>query len=146
MIMTSSRFEKKDRLFDPNTEDLARCEIGLHRSDDGGDAWSAPQIVPVPLDPERYTWNGAGSLLQLAPDRWMYPFETWKPEGYVGIPDQKGAALFSSDQGESWGEYTVVADDTSQAKPSGGTRCAPSSPTAASTPSFGPTSTAPPTT
>ena len=26
MVMTSSRFEKKDRLFDPNTEDLARCE------------------------------------------------------------------------------------------------------------------------
>ena len=113
MIMTSSRFEKKDRLFDPNTEDLALCEIGLHRSDDGGDTWSPPQIVPVPLDPERYTWNGAGSLLQLAPDRWMYPFETWKPEGYVGVPDQKAAALFSSDQGQSWGEYTVVADDTS---------------------------------
>ena len=111
MIMTSSRFEKKDRLFDPNTEDLARCEIGLHRSNDGGDTWSAPQIVPVPLSPERYTWNGAGSLLQLAPDRWMYPFETWKPEGYVGLPDQKAAAVFSSDQGQSWGEYTVVADD-----------------------------------
>ena len=111
MIMTSSRFELMDRLFDPNTEDLARCELCLHRSDDGGDTWSAPQIIPVPLDPDRYTWNGAGSLLQLAPDRWMYPFETWKPVGYVGLPDQKAAALFSSDQGQSWGEYTVVADD-----------------------------------
>ena len=112
MVMTSSRFEKKDRLFDPNTEDLARCELALHRSDDGGDTWSAPQIISVPLSPERYTWNGAGSLLQLAPDRWMYPLETWKPEGYVGPPDQKAAAVFSSDQGESWGEFTVVADDT----------------------------------
>ena len=112
MVMTSSRFEKKDRLFDPNTEDLARCELALHRSDDNGDTWSDPQIVPVPLSPERYTWNGAGSLLQLATDRWMYPLETWKPEGYVGVPDQKAAAVFSSDQGESWGEFTVVADDT----------------------------------
>ena len=37
----------------------------------------------------------------------MYPLETWKPEGYVGVPDQKAAAVFSSDQGESWGEFTV---------------------------------------
>ena len=113
MVMTSSRFEKKDRLFDPNTEDLARCELALHRSDDNGDTWSAPQIIPVPLSPERYTWNGAAASSSLPPTAGMYPLETWKPEGYVGPPDQKAAAVFSSDQGESWGEFTVVADDTS---------------------------------
>ena len=52
-------------------------------------------------------------LLQLAEDRWMYPFETWKPEGYEGPPDQKAAALFSADAGKTWDELVVVADDES---------------------------------
>ena len=113
MVMTSSRFEKQERLFDLETEDAARCEIVLFWSEDAGATWSEPQVVPVDLPPERYTWNGAGTLMQLAPDRWMYPLETWKPEGYVGTPDQKAAAVFSSDQGKTWGEFTVVADDLS---------------------------------
>ena len=96
---------------DLGTEDAARCELVLLWSDDGGETWSSPQIVPVPLPSERYTWNGAGSLLQIAPDRWMYPLETWKPEGHVGPPDQKAAALFSPDRGRTWGEFTIVADD-----------------------------------
>ena len=41
----------------------------------------------------------------------MYPLETWKPEGYEGPPDQKAAAVFSADQGQTWGEFTVIADD-----------------------------------
>ena len=59
--------------------------------------------------------NGSGDLLQIAPDRWMYPLETWKPVGYDGPPDQKALAVFSSDQGATWGDLTVVADDTSGA-------------------------------
>ena len=42
----------------------------------------------------------------------MYPLETWKPKSYGGPPDQKAAAVFSSDQGQTWSEFTVVADDT----------------------------------
>ncbi len=112
LVMTSSRFEKKERLFDVDTEALARCEMVLLRSEDQGHTWSTPQVVPVDLPPDKYTWNGAGVLMQLAPDRWMYPLETWKPEEREGPPDQKAAAVFSSDQGKTWGEFTVVADDT----------------------------------
>ena len=111
LVMTASRFEKIDNLFDPDTEELANCEMVLTWSSDGGISWSDPQVLTVPLPPSRYTWNGAGSLEQLSSDRWMYPFETWKPIGHVGIPDQKAAALFSSDQGKTWEEYRVVADD-----------------------------------
>ena len=85
----------------------------LFWSEDKGRMWSPPQVVPVDLPPEKYTANGAGSLLILAADRWMYPLETWKPAGYEGRPDQKAAAVFSSDQGKTWGDFTVVADDTS---------------------------------
>ena len=111
LVMTATRFDAGGDLFDAQTEALQRPEMLLFWSEDRGCTWSDPQVVPVDLPPEKYTWNGAGSLLQLAPDRWMYPLETWKPEGYEGPPDQKAAAVFSADQGRTWGELTVVADD-----------------------------------
>ena len=112
LVMTATRFEAgKSKLFDPDSEALQRPEMILFWSEDAGSNWSEPQVVPVDLPPDRYTWNKAGDLSQLASDRWMYPLETWKPEGYQGPPDQKAAAVFSSDQGETWGEFTVVADD-----------------------------------
>ena len=89
----------------------------LYYSNDQGRTWSEPRIVPVDLPPDKYTCNGAGSLTQFAPDRWMYPLETWKPEGYHGPPDQKAlalaAAVFSADHGQTWGEFTPIADDES---------------------------------
>ena len=112
LVMTATRFEMRSgKLFDPNSEVLQRPEMLLFRSDDAGRTWSAPEVVPVDLPPEKYTCNGAGVLLQLAPDRWMYPLETWKPEGCEGPPDQKAAVVFSADMGRTWGEFTVVADD-----------------------------------
>jgi hypothetical protein len=112
LVMTATRFKTEGgTLFDPVSEALQRPEMLLFWSNDRGHTWSAPQVVPVDLPPEKYTWNGAGTLLQLSPNRWMYPLETWKPEGYEGPPDQKAAAVFSSDRGRTWGELTVVADD-----------------------------------
>ena len=112
LVMTATRFKAgESKLFDPDSEALVRPEMILFWSEDAGRSWSVPQVVPVDLPPDRYTWNKAGDLLQLAPDRWMYPLETWKPVGYQGPPDQKAAAVFSCDQGETWGEFTVVADD-----------------------------------
>ncbi len=112
LTLVASRFENTDQeLFDTSTEALQRPEMLFYRSTDQGHTWSAPQILPIHLPPEKYTANGTGWMLQLAPDRWMYPFETWKPEGYTGPPDQKAGALFSTDQGHTWDEYTVIADD-----------------------------------
>jgi len=112
LVMTATRFEVGEgTLFDPDSEALRRAEMVLLWSNDSGSTWSAPQVVPVDLPPERYTANKAGDLMQLSPTRWMYPLETWKPEGYEGPPDQKAAAVFSSDQGKTWGGLTAVADD-----------------------------------
>ena len=117
LVLVCSRFETGgDALFDPETEALRRPDMCLFWSDDDGRTWTEqPQLVPVDLPADRYTWNSAGQLLQLRPDRWMWPLETWKPEGYDGPPDQRAWAVFSADAGVSWGELTVVADD-----PSGG--------------------------
>jgi hypothetical protein len=112
LVMSATRFEVGvGSIFDPDSEALQRPETILFWSYDGGRNWSVPQVVPVDLPPEKYTWNKAGSLMQLSFDRWMYPLETWKPKGFSGPPDQKAAAVFSSDQGETWDEFTVVADD-----------------------------------
>jgi hypothetical protein len=112
LVMNASRFESTPGdLFDPDSEALKRPETVLWWSNDRGETWSSPEIVPVDLPPDRYTWNGSGKLLRFSSSRWMYPFETWKPEGYAGPPDQKAAAVFSSNQGRSWGEFTTIADD-----------------------------------
>ena len=112
LVMTATRFENDDRpLFDPDSEALQRPEMVLFWSYDQGQNWTDPQIVPVDLPAEKYTWNKAGRLIQFSASRWMYPFETWKPEIYRGPPDQKAAAVFSADQGEIWDELTLMADD-----------------------------------
>jgi hypothetical protein len=113
LVLVCTRFETgAGALFDPESEALRRPGMCLFWSDDAGVSWSEqPQVVPVDLPPERYTWNSAGQLLQLRPDRWLWPLETWKPEGFEGPPDQRAWALFSDDGGLGWGELTVVADD-----------------------------------
>lgn len=114
LALTATRFAcSESALFDPTSEALQRPQMLLYYSGDMGHHWTAPQIVSVDLPAERYTANGAGTLLQLSPDRWMYPFETWKPAGYSGPPDQKAGALLSSDRGQTWDEWVVVADDSS---------------------------------
>ena len=89
LVMTATRFETTTgvskigtaqsdaaQLFDPDSEALQRPEMLLYYSSDQGRTWSEPRIVPVDLPPDKYTCNGAGSLTQFAPDRWMYPLET----------------------------------------------------------------------
>jgi hypothetical protein len=112
LLMTATRFEITDAaLFDPDSEALQRPEMLLFESADGGRNWSPPRVVPAGLPPEKYTWNKSGRLVRFSDDRWMYPFETWKPAGYAGPPDQKAGAVFSTNRGRTWGELTVIADD-----------------------------------
>ncbi|MBM3934042.1 MAG: exo-alpha-sialidase [SAR202 cluster bacterium] len=108
--LVSTRFEKGDT-FNVQTEAVPTCELVLMWSGDQGRKWSKPQIVPVGYPSDQYTWNGTGYLLQISPKRWMFPFETWKPEGYTGLPNQVAGAVFSSDQGKTWGERTEFHRD-----------------------------------
>ena len=62
LVMNATRFENEgDTLFDTESEALQRPEMLLFWSEDQGKTWSAPQVVPVDLPPEKYTWNGAGT-------------------------------------------------------------------------------------
>ena len=112
LLISADRYQlHQGELFDLESETLARSEMLLIWSEDGGQSWSEPQVIPVDLPPEKYSWNGTGPVLQVRPDRWIYTLETWKPEGYSGPPDQKSAALISTDAGQTWGELTVTAND-----------------------------------
>ena len=115
VVMRATRFEVADSaIFDPDEQAALRGQALLYWSEDQGHTWSDPQIVPVSLPPERYTWNGAGArLLCLSATRWMYSLETFRPRGSNGPLDQKAIAVFSGDQGKTWGELTTVADDPS---------------------------------
>ena len=112
LVMAAARYLlDNDEMYNPATEGLKPTQMVLFRSSDQGRSWSGPEVVPNPLPAERYVSSLSGQLLIIAPDRWMYPFETWKPDGYEGPVDQKAGAVFSSDQGQTWDEWSVVADD-----------------------------------
>ena len=112
LVMAATRYQlDNDEMYNPASEGLKPAQMILYRSEDLGATWLGPEIIPNPLPGDRYVCSLSGRLLQLSPNRWMFPFETWKPDGYEGPLDQKAAAIFSSDQGKSWGELSVVADD-----------------------------------
>ena len=55
LVMNATRFENEgDTLFDTESEALQRPEMLLFWSGDKGKTWSAPQVVPVDLPPEKY--------------------------------------------------------------------------------------------
>ena len=112
LLMAATRYLlDNDEMYNPLTEGLKPAQMILYRSQDLGKSWSGPQVVPNPLPAEKYVCSLSGQLMILSPERWMFPFETWKPDGYDGPVDQKAGAVFSSDQGQTWTEWTVVADD-----------------------------------
>jgi hypothetical protein len=115
LLITGTRFhtDSSPTTFDPKTRTVQRGEMFLAWSSDDGHTWDAPIPIPPPLDPARYSCNGSGVLLFLNENRWMYPFETWLPTGATTKLDQKAAAIFSADQGKTWPEMAVVADDPS---------------------------------
>ena len=112
LVLTATRFEfKEGALFDPISEGIYSEQMLLFWSEDHGYTWSAPEVITVDLSTDKYCYCGSCRVVALSPDRWMYPLETWKPAEYIGRPDQKAAAVFSTDHGKTWGELTVLADD-----------------------------------
>jgi len=112
LIMAATRYRlDNEEIYNPASEGLKPAQMILYRSSDQGVSWLGPEVVPNPLPADRYVCSLSGRILLLSPQRWMYPFETWKPDGYEGPVDQKAGAIFSSDQGRTWGELAVVSDD-----------------------------------
>lgn len=81
-------------------------------SEDKGKSWSEPRFVDIPLPCEVYTHHVMGNLIKISDDRWMFPIQLNSPKHQYGGPDHHGAALlFTTDQGESFGEFRVLVQD-----------------------------------
>ena len=79
----------------------------LFRSGDERHTWSLPQVVPLP---EGLKGNSSGPVLELAEGELLLPLETWKAYDNPNPPLQRAMALFSTDQGATWGNLTTVGD------------------------------------
>ena len=114
LLLRASRYWHRD-----NPRQLEKPEPGAPRtgpvilwSDDGGRHWSAPQYVDVPLPCDEYTHHVMGNLIEIAEDRWMFPIQLNSPKHHYDGPNHHGAALlFSSDRGETFDEFAILAQD-----------------------------------
>lgn len=87
--------------FNPETGGAKTTETVLFRSQDGGRHWSAPH--PLELGSERML-DTPSSVIEMEDGRWFLAFEQWKMWDDVSPLHIKGFALYSRDQGETWGE------------------------------------------
>lgn len=114
LLLLSSRWDRSDPdkpLYSLKTEGYLPAEVVLFRSADNGRSWSAPQMIPLP---EGIIGNHSGPILELSNSHLLLPFETWKDYDVLNPANQRAMALFSNDDGKTWGNATVVADGTSQ--------------------------------
>ncbi|MQG18341.1 MAG: exo-alpha-sialidase [SAR202 cluster bacterium] len=114
LFMRATRFEtsKINETFDSNTKSTQTGELISYWSSDLGKTWTEPSIVDIKeLPTDKFTYNTAGKVLHINNNLLIYPIETGKPVGSKGDLDQKAGIIFSYDNGKSWQDFTVVADD-----------------------------------
>ena len=111
LLMTGCRWDRsvqKRYVYNPETLGAVPCDSLLFRSTDGGRTWSAPQVVKLP---DGRTGNTSSRIVPLKDGRLLLPIETWKAWDDSSPPMQSSLALFSSDNGETWDDYSVAAHD-----------------------------------
>ncbi len=91
-----------DRLVaNPATGGMMRSEHLLFQSGDGGRTWSEPQIMDLPVEA---TTDTPSQIIELNDGRWFLACEQWKDWDDDAPLHIKGYALFSNDQGRTWGD------------------------------------------
>ena len=110
LLILSVRFRRDDpnrRCYNPETGGCLFPDTTFFVTSDKGKTWSGPQVIPIG---GRYAYSG-GPIVELNDGRWMVVFETWKPYDDPSPLKTRVFALFSSDQGQHWGDETVVYQD-----------------------------------
>ena len=113
LLMSANRYRYRSQdegLFDSKTGAIQHSERVLFWSTDRGRTWSPPRVVPVDLPTDKMSCHGMGRILRIAQDCWIYPLQTGKPVTAEEL-DHRAVAVFSNDQGHTWGGLTVVAND-----------------------------------
>ena len=110
IVILSVRFKRDDpnrRVYNPQTGGCIFPETTFFVSDDKGKTWSGPNVIAIG---GRYAYSG-GPIVELDDGRWMVVFETWKQWDDPEPIKARMFALFSTDQGASWADETVVYTD-----------------------------------
>lgn len=87
--------------FNADTGGLRQMDIVLTRSTDSGHTWSAPEKLELPA--VNGTIDTPSQIIELNDGRWFLACEVWKSWDDASSLHIKGFALFSDDQGKSWG-------------------------------------------
>lgn len=104
VLLTASRYlgnQENLARFNPDTGGMKPSEVVLFRSSDRGCHWSPPEVLDLgcghPIDTP-------SSILALNNGQWLLACESWKRWEDPSPLHIKGFALFSSDEGKTWGD------------------------------------------
>lgn len=87
-------------MFNPVTGGNKPSELVLTTSRDGGRTWSPPRVLDLP---DGDVLSSHTSVIDLDDGRWMMCFEKWKRWDDTRPLHIHGFAMFSKDQGATWG-------------------------------------------
>ena len=110
LVAMRTREEGTD-LYDLDSGTMQESELILYHSQDQGRTWTGPDPINLELPVKGCSAAPCAKLIEMNPDRWMVPLETWKAANYEGGDYQRAAVVFSNDGGRSWAEFTTVASD-----------------------------------
>jgi len=110
LLLLSVRYRRDDpnlRCYNPETGGCLPTDTTYFTSTDNGKTWAGPNIIPI----QRRPGYSGGPIVELNDGRWMVVFETWKEYNDPEPVKTRIFALFSSDQGKTWGDETVIFQD-----------------------------------
>jgi hypothetical protein len=114
LVLTMIRWNRSDPahpLFNEVTGGILPADTLQFKSTDGGRTWSQPQVVSLP---EGMTITHSSPVVVLEDGQWFQAYDQWHHYDEAGPYRPRTVGLFSSDDGQSWGEPVIFAevDDT----------------------------------
>ena len=110
LIMTASRWGRSDPdhpLFNEQTGGIVPPEILIYRSSNGGANWSGPQVLEkLP----GWILTPSCPIVPLAGGSLFFVFDQWHAYEEPGPYRPRTVGLFSSDNGQSWGDPVIFAE------------------------------------
>ena len=116
LVLAACRVDRTDPdllYVHPETGGSLPLETFVMRSTDGCRTWSDPIVGEIPHAPEGIELAVGGPVIELKDGRWMLLFETWNAYENPAPLDIETFVLFSDDEGQTWTDWTTIADGRS---------------------------------
>ena len=104
LIANATRWDRSDPnkpLFNEKTGGIVPADTVLFRSTDNGASWSDFEVVQMP---EGMVLTPSSPIVVLSDGRWMLPTDQWHAYDEPGPYKPRTVGLFSTDNGQSWGD------------------------------------------